>query len=54
MVKKMEYSIEYSNGILLEYPTEYEFHEMEYSKKIAQYDNVEFFWNMENSWNIPE
>ena len=27
---------------------------MEYSRKIAQHDNVEFFWNMEYSWNIPE
>ena len=30
------------------------FHKMEYSRKIAQYDNVEFFWNMEYSWNIAE
>ena len=28
------------------------FHEMEYSRKIAQHDNVEFFWNMEYSRKI--
>ena len=27
---------------------------MEYSRKIVQHDNVEFFWNMEYSWNIPK
>ena len=35
-------------------PRNMKFHEMEYSRKIAQHDNVEFFWNMEYSWNIPE
>ena len=30
------------------------FQEIEYSRKIAPHDNVELFWNMEYSWNIPE
>ena len=34
-------------------PRNMKFHEMEYSRKIAQHDNVELFWNMEYSWNIP-
>ena len=49
----MEYSIKYSNGILLEYLTEYEISRNAIFQKIAQHDNVEFFWNMENS-DIPE
>ena len=27
---------------------------MEYSRKPAQHDSVQLFWNMEYSWNIPE
>ena len=42
--------MEYSWNI----PRNMKFHEMEYSRKFAQHDNVELFWNMEYSWNIPE